>query len=106
MLRKIGVGDLRKAVARVARNEEHERGLTYTDGEGRPVCIIGRVIADITGLRVLPWPEELQMSTFMHANVQAHLVVTFRLELTDQAITFGNDLQARADDGVDWKELV
>lgn len=104
-LRQIDLNKVKRTLPSVVRKEEHTRGLTYTDGAGNPVCIIGRFLARV--LRIEPgdfdFPEELELVAFDNEMLQDWLLIAHDLLFTDSARDLLTRMQAAADTGMSWE---
>ena len=104
--RKVTTDEVNRRLARVVNNIEHRIGLTYTDGAGNPVCIIGQMLALMREGEPLTWPDNIELASFANRAVQDWLILEFNLEFVPAAIAYCTVVQARADDGVPWPECL
>ena len=103
-LKTISLDKVKRTLPSVVRKNDHRRGLTYTDGAGNPVCLIGLFLARVLKLQPgeFTFPEELEMRAFDNEMLQDYLLIAWDLLFTDRAREALTDVQALVDTGMPW----
>lgn len=100
----IALDKVKRTLPSVVRKNEHRRGLTYTDGAGNPVCLIGLFLARV--LRIpegeFEFPPELELTSLSNEMMVDYLLIGWDLMFTDSALAALTEVQALVDTGMDW----